>query len=685
MVDHFESTAEAPPTALDTKGASTALSNEANAANPPSNPANPSNPSNSSKASDTKSSDTTSDKHLDLMFGPLSIVDVDASAQKTIQGDAQVAAARKHLNADIAKEEKGLDPKSDQYTQLEQMKLNMQVFEARSAAEHPPLTAAEIARTYKEISHLIHTKDGPDVQLKHSDRVAVAQQIMMHAADPTTIDQGQHLTCNVTTVEARMFAKNPAAAVSLIDQVATTGQYHPTDNPSDTIKIDPGSLLRHPGNGEESHTVPPDGGRSYASQIFQVTAVNAYYHSNCLEVKNDKGETVTYLPGAVEYRQGEPDANATPPLSGETLYDVSTSPAQPIKDGKDIVHCPNLMDDHIFQVYNIISDRPETEFMVFNKDYVAGEGKYVTRIDSEDDLKQKILDAQKNGKLPIILGVNSGQEPFFSDSHGGAAGGAGGSHVVSVTGMDKDGNVMVNNQWGKASKHAVDLHELYVATLHPADAIAVLKRDCAKNAQAHKVNFATEAELLRLRHASGDLQSNDHEYIDQLTWLTKAAVADAVAHHDGELDDRTELELHSQLEVERKAKGKDWDWIKDQIWAGPLAGIMDGSGLLLDDNAKEIVLTPDYATRQMDYAAKNIYDAGDATVYFDKDDYQKLDKALADKSPAQMQQIDQLFKEKHGKTIEEYIKDRFKWHPEERDKALKLLHRAEQGDDQVAA
>jgi hypothetical protein len=721
LANNLEAAVDAQQTVPDSQSASAALVNEAN--NEASNDRNP------SKASDAKSSEETSAKHVDSMFGVITVggdqtntkdaakeenttpaknappkenappgdappplppaeqhaytikvpvwAEADPAAWKTIRLDPKLAGERNQLNAEITKQEKGLDKKSDQFSHLEMMRSSMNIIEARGACEHPPLSADEIARTYKAVSHLIETKDGPDVPLNQHDRNDVALQILLHAADPNTVDQGRHLTCNVNTVESRLFTKNPAAAASLIEQVATTSQYHPTNNPSDTIKIDRESLKR-PGDGEESHFLPSDGDRSYASRIFQVTAVNAFYHSNMLSVKNEKGQTMTYLPGAVEYRQGKPDPNATPPTSGETLYDVTTNPPQPIKDGTEVIHQPNLLDDDIFQIYNTISDRPESNFMVFNKDFIAGEGKSVTQISSEAELKQSIEQAQKNGKLPIILGVNSGQEPFYSDSHAGAAGGAGGSHVVNITGIDKDGKAIVNNGWGQASKHSVDMHELYIATLTPADAVSAIKKDCAKNAKDGKVDFSTEAELLRLRRASGDLQKKDHEYIEELTWLSKQAAKDAVDNRGGVLDARTELELHNQLEAEKK--GKSWQWMKDQIWEGPLNGIMYGNGVLRDDNGKPVELSADYNTRQMDYAAKTLYDAGDANVYFNQDDYQKMDKVLANKSPAEIQQMDNLFKAKYGTSMEDYIKDRFKRHPEERDQALKLLYQAQRDD-----
>ncbi len=606
--------------------------------------------------------------------------DVNADALKKIQDDPQVKAEAKKLNDDITKHEKGLDKSSDEYQRLETMRTNMDVLEKRAASQNPPLGPEEVAKTFKGVSHIIDAKDGPNV-LPQADRMDVAQEAMLHAADPTTIDQGMHETCNVTTVESRMFTKNPSAAVSLIDQVSTTGKYTTPDG-SQTVTVNPDSLKRT--GTEEKKSTPEDGDRSYASQIFQVTAVNLAHQTHDFHVKDEKGNDVTYPAGTVEYRQGKPDENATPPTSGEVLVDKRTG--KPILDGGKEIHAPSLKDDSIVDCYNQISDHKDSGFYICNKDNVDGDGKQVTQIGSEAELKAKILEAQKDGKLPIILGVNSGQEPFYSDSHGGAAGGSGGGHVVTITGIDKDGKVQVENQWGKESKHSVDMHELYIATMLPKDAITELKKDAAQNAKDGKVDFATEAELLRLRHSSGDLQGKESEYKEQLTWLTKEAVKDAIDNKGGKLDNRTELELQNMLAPYDQKGNKDWDRISDQVWADPLHGIMDGSGQVgLDDQGKKTVLPADYDKLQMDRDAKSLYDAGNQTLYFNQKDYDQMDRALQYKSPAEIKQMDAEFQAKYGKSMEQYIKDEFKRHPEQRDKALKLLHQAQTGDENAAA
>lgn len=164
---------------------------------------------------------------------------------------------------------------------------------------------------------------------------------------------------------------------------------------------------------------------------------------------------------------------------------------------------------------------------------------------------------------------------------------------------------------------------------------------------------------------------------------------DAIKNKSGVLDHRTEVELQHQLASEYGQDGpksKDWQAIKDQIWSDPLRGIINGSGdVSRDEMGHKWIRPADYGNRDADAVAKNLFDAGDATFYFNKDDYQKMDRALENKSPAEIQQMDQEFKTKYGTSMEDYIKDRFSNHKDERDKALKLLHTSQQGDDQAAA
>jgi hypothetical protein len=605
--------------------------------------------------------------------------DIDAAALQKIHDDPKVKADKARLTDDITKQEKGLDPSKPEYQRLEQMKQDMETFEKRAAASHPPLGPEEVSKTYKNLSKLIEAKDGPKVQPK-PDRLLAAQEAMLHAADPTTIDQGQYETCNVTTVETRMFAKDPAAATDLISQVATTGEYQlpgtKPGTPDSLIKINPESLKRQ-GESLDDHATNCD--RSYASQIYQVTAINTYYQTHEV-VKNGH----TYPKGSLEYRQGDKDPLNTPPGNGELLIDTKTNQVLTDSAGKQ-VRCPDLDDSQIAQSYNQLTEHKDTGFFFANKDYCSGDGPEIVKIGSEAELKSKLQEAQANGKMPVILQVDVHQEPFFSESGGKVAGGDGGAHVVTVSGIDKDGNVTVDNQWGVDSKHTIPVHDLYVATMDPNKTLTDLKKECDQNAKDHAadpnvpIDFTKQAELLRMRRDYGDLKGsgNDAYYKQELLFLTHQAVKDASDHSNGQLDPHTEKELSYMLEKEFPRGGRD-DVLTKAIGGNAAVGIFDGSGTVGK-------VQGNYDDQRMEAAADQLYNAGDQW-YYNKEDYQHMYTALANKTPLEIQQMDADFKNAHGgKSMEQYINEKFKGHPQERDKALQLLHDAQAGTYHTAA
>src|SRR5262249_11436928 len=56
--------------------------------------------------------------------------------------------------------------------------------------------------------------------------------------------------------------------------------------------------------------------------------------------------------------------------------------------------------------------------------------------------------------MPVVVFVNTGEEPFLSDSKGLHAGAVGGGHFVTITHYDKDtGQVSFDNSWRQESDH----------------------------------------------------------------------------------------------------------------------------------------------------------------------------------------------------------------------------------------
>src|SRR5262249_17987192 len=249
------------------------------------------------------------------------------------------------------------------------------------------------------------------------------------------------------------------------------------------------SLLKPDAEGQLDPT--PDGKRNYASQVFQGTAISME-------------------PSGAGYKQGEPNESARPPKTGETCNAgefKGVSPAEVQDMEKRITG-----NDHALPV-------------IENSKVNVGDGQ--VHVGSEQELRSQ-LTMMKNAhppQLPAVIFVHSQNEPFFSDSGGGKAGGSGAGHFVTVTDFDSHpGKVSIDNQWGKGSDHKdVSVGQLYRATEHSKeDRIKELDAEVKRNKALHKEDPVAELELLRLQKDAGVIDSN--KYDEQVTKLMKDSI-----------------------------------------------------------------------------------------------------------------------------------------------------------------
>jgi hypothetical protein len=100
----------------------------------------------------------------------------------------------------------------------------------------------------------------------------------------------------------------------------------------------------------------------------------------------------------------------------------------------------------------------------------------VLSAETPNDLQNILLDAKTQGKLPIVLYVDS-RDPIFWRTANANPGGAGGAHVITVENVHweagPNGTQTLKadyyNQWGivsnKVGADAVDINDLYRATV----------------------------------------------------------------------------------------------------------------------------------------------------------------------------------------------------------------------------
>jgi len=426
-------------------------------------------------------------------------------------GDKFDSPERKHL-----KELESQLPEKDR-AKFEQ---DMADFEKRAAEAKPPLTQEQVAATYKEMAKLIEAPDNPKLKdsaghaLDHNDRVTIAEQILNHAAHPEMIDQGFHSSCGAAAVEQRVFAVHPEDAAKMIADVATTGEFKNKDN-GRVIRPDLDALLHPDAAGQKAYP-PVDNERTMASQLFQVTAISSVYAS---------------------YRQIEPVPGHKPPDTGERITDLDGK----MVDGKlPLKDFPGLTTFQEQDIAKHITGKEESGSFIENGAFRPDQ-KYTNDhthyVNSEADLKEQLAEMKKNGRLPAVISVYTGNEPYRADSHAGDAGGSGGWHAVTITDYDETtGKVSVANQWGKGARHiqhdgqgGLSVGELYAATNGPRPGesrqqslmheIEDLKKQVADERKEGQPNHAVELELLRKQHEAGQISDKDYQAAVQKTMV----------------------------------------------------------------------------------------------------------------------------------------------------------------------
>ena len=405
----------------------------------------------------------------------------------------------------LAEEQFGDEPEK-----FEDFKKDMERFEERK--DRDGLSDGDVENTYKEVTRLLETEG--DTPLKPEQREKLAQQILFQAANPNQIDQGRHNTCNMNTVEVRTYTRQPAAAAKLVVDVATTGKYTSTDGV--TVEIDPTP------HGQSKNPVRYDGARSHASEIFQVTGANLH-----LDIENNKSTP----PKQYKYVQKDSIPGSR---SGEGIMDMSETPPKLIKDSPN-VNTGNL--GNIRDVYAKITGVEENEIVLGHEKYVSDRSDGVKRIESEAELTTYLQEAKDAGKFPIVVAVETTNEPFWTDSGGGAAGGSGGGHVLTITDYEPGppGKVTMDNSWGTDDDHdarrPVDVHDLYLAMQRPSDSVEIMKTDAEAKREAGEPDHWSEFEIVRMERIKRTAltESEYEDYADEMKETMSRASEDWTA------------------------------------------------------------------------------------------------------------------------------------------------------------
>jgi hypothetical protein len=311
-----------------------------------------------------------------------------------------------------------------------QFAFDINAFEQRAKAAN--LSSYVIGATYWHVCELLG--ENKTAKVSSADRIKLAMQVMHQAADPTSIDQGRHNTCASTSLEKRVYSRDPNCAADAIMQIATTGSYKAAD----------GVVVRFDELGDPSLTpdweaavfrvnkANTDASRSYASQLFQVMAGKLFLQERSKKLRYEQ--------------HPNPDDSAD---TGTRLVNLSTGAVSKVTMSE---FSPALMDCD--KMYYLVTGKHDTKFSILGKPsadstlYFSAPGAYT--VTTAAKLKEALIEIQTEGRMPAVVMVQSKNEPLLSDAPNSESV----WHEMTIVWFDAStGNVYLDNQWGRAKDH----------------------------------------------------------------------------------------------------------------------------------------------------------------------------------------------------------------------------------------
>src|SRR4030095_4180667 len=264
--------------------------------------------------------------------------------------------------------------------QLRKAEEDMAAFEKRAAEGKPLLSPKEIAATYEQIGRLLEPKESKFTP--RSERFELAKQVLHQAADPGCIDQGYNGTCQLTSLENMTYRRDPSCAAKMIADIATKGEYQTAN--TTRVKIPEKNM--HPDVEVNARAAGYEPCRSYASQIFQITAGN---------IKYAEMNAATKPPGKVVYEDGPPIPGRVID-TGERVVDYGKKPPEVKFVGHSLVTSDNL--PHLSEQ---ITGRMEKVVIQHDK-YKNTANAGTIEVSRPEDMKQELEKAKGDGRLPLL-------------------------------------------------------------------------------------------------------------------------------------------------------------------------------------------------------------------------------------------------------------------------------------------
>ena len=317
------------------------------------------------------------------------------------------------------------------------------------------LSPAEINKTLEQVCRLLEATDGA---VQRNERRLAAIDLLYTAAHPETIAQGRHGTCSVAALEYKMYLQHPSVAAEMVASAALTGTWKGKD----------GKLISIPSEGlaageiERKHYPPQDGERSYASQLFQLTALNdvgqhlknpmkfvQYAHPTFVDDGQSLEHDFWILSNGQKKPFEEPGRGDFSRTGGLTSFEIAAE-------------ITRLTDETNGVIANREHDRDDTP--AENAPYPGIRGDNLTDVRSQSAFESTIAQMKRDGKLPVVISVY-GQSVRELDGSS-AVQGETPNHFVCIDDYQPStgrtpARVHVHNNWRQENNGWMNLPDFY--------------------------------------------------------------------------------------------------------------------------------------------------------------------------------------------------------------------------------
>lgn len=330
----------------------------------------------------------------------------------------------------------------------EEMSGHLQLFEERAQTDR--LSRQEFAATLANTANLLRRNAAEGVS--QNDLPNLSVQCLRQAANPRLTDQGVNGTCNVTTIEGRLYSVRPSDAVRVVADLATKGRFQTLNG---SVALKPDQLA--PDDQAKKSLVSASlanfdsGARPYSSQLFQLGAVNSYWQQT---THAPDGQTVER--GQIEYQLRPDGAGPAAPLAESIVINRPGAEPQILTLNGERIRSPKLGLPEMLQIERSITGRVERRQRMIDVFSTRESTNDVFKPSGVDDLKTNLAKLKAEGRFPITLGMDVRQDPFWKKINGDTPIGVtsfqdNGYHVLQIVDYDAEKNqVFIDGSWGTA-------------------------------------------------------------------------------------------------------------------------------------------------------------------------------------------------------------------------------------------